>query len=261
MGNRASSSPTKKHNVPEGELYEIPESVWGQHQAAFYEHSANYEDSLRNLQLVILVDHSGSMRIPDEDGAGLGRTRGILGEGWTRWDNCVQAAKYLADSLMEYDKDKTLPIIFFGYHASEVVLTDTGEFLTAVKQHAPTRETTNLLEALTLGFDRHINRQDNVLFIVLTDGAPDAGQEPQIKKLIQKRLARADPKGTRLNVLFIRFGDDPGAIRFLQDLDDCREVGQNVDTKSDNAMYAMGPKNLIVNAIHEHLDAQYAHFV
>lgn len=30
------------------------------------------------------------------------------------------------------------------------------------------------------------------------------------------------------------------------------------DTKSDNMMYKMGPKNLILNAIHEHLDAQYA---
>ena len=198
---------------------------------------------------------------PDEDGAGLGRTRGILGKGWMRWDNCIQTVMYLSEALLEYDKDRSLPLIFFGYHAVELVATNKDEFFAVVKEHAPTQETTNMLEALTLAFDRHVNEEENVLFVVLTDGAPNAGQEPEIKRLIFDRLTKADHEGKRLNSLFLRFGDDPAAINFLKDMDDCEEIGDNVDTKSDNAMYAMGPKNLIVNAIHEHLDAEYAHIV
>ena len=118
-----------------------------------------------------------------------------------------------------------------------------------------------MYDAMVLAFDRYANDLENVLFIVLTDGEPISGQHDRIKQLIQQRLTRSDPKGNRLNMLFIRFGDDQGAIRFLRDLDDCQEISQTVDTKSDNAMYQMGPKNLILNAIHEHLDAQYAHII
>ena len=124
--------------------------------------------------------------------------------------------------------------------------------------------TTNLLGALEYAFREELptySHDEGILFIVMTDGEPDSGQAPRIQRLIRDKLPPLDPSGDRLNVLFIRFGDDPSAIKFLQNLDDCREIGAWVDTKSDNAVYEMGPDNLIANAIYEHLDSQYSHIV
>eukprot|EP00386_Alphamonas_edax_P011707 GDKI01036888.1.p3 GENE.GDKI01036888.1~~GDKI01036888.1.p3 ORF type:complete len:146 (-),score=41.57 GDKI01036888.1:227-664(-) len=116
------------------------------------------------------------------------------------------------------------------------------------------RGSTNLFAALDHAFNHHIpaDRATKVLFIVLTDGQPD--DESSVKRIIEQKVSRVDPKGEWLNILFIRIGDAPGAIRFLEDLDDCREIGGNVDVKSDNQVYEMGPQNLILNAIFEHLE-------
>ena len=74
-------------------------------------------------------------------------------------------------------------------------------------------------------------------------------------------VTRQDPGGDRLNVLFIRIGDDPGAIDFLQDLDDCARIGDNVDTKSDNEAFVLGPRCLVLNAIFEHLEGDMDKYV
>ena len=241
--------------------YEIPAEMRRQHERQFGAQSREYEDSLRDLQLVLIIDRSGSMRAPDEDGTGAGKSSGMIARGqWTRWDNVFQAAKYLVDSLFQYDKDGKIPVVFFGDESEEVIATSVDQLLDSFKSRRPTNECTNLLSALNLAFARHVTGE-STLFICFTDGCPNRGQEPHIKSTIHHFLATNDPPGERLNILFLRVGDDPGAIAFLRDLDDCQEIGNNCDTKSDNAMYAMGPKNLILNAIHEHLDAMYAHII
>ena len=241
--------------------YEIPPEMRRRHEKQFNDESRSYEDSLRDLQLVLIIDRSGSMRAPDEDGTGAGKSSGMIARGqWTRWDNVFQAAKYLVDSLFQYDKDGKIPVVFFGDESEEVIATSVDQLLDSFKSRRPTNECTNLLSALNLAFARHVTGEPT-LFICFTDGCPNRGQEPHIKSAIHHFLSTNDPPGERLNILFLRVGDDPGAIAFLRDLDDCPEIGNNCDTKSDNAMYAMGPKNLILNAIHEHLDAMYAHII
>jgi len=241
-------------------LWEIPPEMMEHHECLFYEQSMDYEDILRDLQLVLLVDHSGSMCQLDEDPCGRTRTHGMVdGRGWTRWDNLFQVSKYLAKSILEYDKDKMIPIIFFGHRAEEKIVHSAGQMLVEFKRYKPVdRQSTNLFDALRIAFERHITHE-NTLFVVLTDGAPNNGTQESIKRLIQERVASVDPKGHRLNILFLRLGDDPGALSFLQYMDDCQEIGANVDTKSDNAVYQMGPKNLLLNAIYEHLDHLYQH--
>jgi hypothetical protein len=238
--------------------YEVPPQMRDAHEMEFYEHSANLEDSLRQLQLVLIVDRSGSMNTPDEDGTGQHRQTGMTVNGtWTRWDNTFQAAKYLAESVLEYDKDGNIPLLFFGNGVEEINVRSVGEMLLNFKRRLPTNESTNLLAALQTAFQRNVNNTENVLFIIFTDGAPIQGQQPHVKQLIRDQITRNDPTGTRLNLLFIRMGDDPQAMEFLADLDDSPDIAKNIDTKSDNAMYMMGPKNLILNAIHEHLDHIY----
>ncbi len=236
--------------------FELSEEAKVRHEIDFCNKTtAEMEAKLGQLQLVLLIDCSGSMTTADQDGFGLNRTAGLQGK-WTRWDNCFQTVKCLAESMFEYDKDGKIPTIFFSKGAEEFVFSSVDELYDTFKSKVP-RQTTNLLAACEVAFSKYINENDNTLFIVLTDGAPNEGQEPKIKELIKNTVCKADPKGERINILVVRHGDDAGAKRFLQDLDDSADIGKNVDTKSDDAVNVMGPKNLILNAIYEHLDDKY----
>ena len=234
--------------------YEIPEQLQAAHTNLFETSSKQYEYVLDDLQIVLIVDRSGSMRIEDEDGSGGGKTRGMMGN-WTRWDNTFQILKFLAESIFMYDKDSRIPVVFFGHRAIKTEATSVQQLFDLCFKHKPTNETTNLLAALRTAFSSYLqNENENVLFVVITDGCPNAGQEETIKDLIYKVVSSKDPNGDRLNLLFLRVGDDSGAIRFLEEMDDCAMIGENVDTKSDNDAFAMGPRNLILNAIFEHLE-------
>mmetsp|Transcript_9716 Transcript_9716/g.13078 ORF Transcript_9716/g.13078 Transcript_9716/m.13078 type:complete len:306 (+) Transcript_9716:136-1053(+) len=195
------------------------------------------------------------MMLPDEDGSGGDKKQGMLEEGvWTRWDNTFQICKFLAETISQYDKDHIIPIIFFGNRALPVEVTGVNAMLREFLRHKPADESTNMIEALKNAFSYHLHPDENNLFIIITDGCPNPGQEKQVKDLIYEQATRADPNGEAINLLFIRIGDDPAAIQFLSSLDDCSLIGENVDTKSDNEAYSMGPKTLILNAIYEHLD-------
>jgi hypothetical protein len=183
----------------------------------------------------------------DEDP--LGRTQ----RPWTRYDNLIKCAVYLIETMLKHDKDGAIPVIFFSSRIDHQVVTSPAELVQAFKNHPP-NGSTNLLQALEMSFAKYAGPSESVLFVVFTDGQPDPGQPRPIKNLIRQRLTTADPTGNRLNVLFIRMGDDPSAIRFLQDLDDCQEIGDWVDTKADNDVYRLGPESLLINAIFENLE-------
>jgi hypothetical protein len=238
--------------------YEVPDATKSAHEENFYEKSYQHEDALKSLQLVLIVDKSGSQQASDKHPVKDTPSTGMIeGRGWTQWDNTFVAAKYLAESIFEYDADGKVPLVFFGHDANDKEVKSIGEMLVNFKKNKPTNETTNLVAALSLAFEKYstpTKEGEKILFIVLTDGSPNPGQEDTVKQLIASNIK----KDEGLNILFVRIGDDPGAKRFLSDLDDSAEVGGVVDTKSDNMMHTMGPKNLILNAIFEHLDSQYS---
>ena len=200
---------------PEVQRYEVPPGMQAQHNAYFESTSKNYEQVLNNLQLVLIVDRSGSMRIEDEDGSGRGQRSGMMSpHQWTRWDNTLQIVMYLAQSLFCYDKDGRIPLIFFGNDVIQTEVRNGYELYEEFLKNRPTNETTNLYAALRVAFFQHIDSHpnENVLFIVVTDGCPNAGQENPIKELIYECVCKKDPTGDRLNVLFLRVGDDSGIL-------------------------------------------------
>lgn len=211
--------------------------------------SEELESSLYNLQLIFLIDVSGSMQTVDVDPEGKG-VNGMLGPCWTRYDNMVKLLKNMVNDMFMYDKDKNIPCFFFNHQVHEESFTDPNMLLATVRMHKPTG-TTALAEAFQASL-KCLNDLDNFLYIVFTDGAPDNTQN--VEEFIYKNIYTKDPSGNRINILFVRFGDDRGAIQFLQYLDDHPTFGNNVDAKSDNAAYLLGPKLLILNGLYEHVE-------
>lgn len=214
---------------------------------------------VERVQLVLIVDHSGSMYAKDQCPTMRGRTP----PAWTRWKNCIQCAGYIAESLFARSSHPHIPLYLFSSLVQHTMVSNRNQLVDKLHRLTPSG-TTNLLGALQLAFSTELPKyrpDHGILFIVMTDGEPNPGQERAIQTLIAQKLPPLDPSGDRLNVLFIRFGDDPTAVRFLRSLDDCAQIGAWVDTKSDDAVYAMGPDNLIANAIYEHMDQHYQHII
>lgn len=223
-----------------------------QHSDIHFSHSDDHVQALKNIQIVLVVDRSGSMLSEDDDASGKKRSQSLLTEVdyWTRWDNCWESANYLARSFFRYDKDGKVPVIFFDCEVEEVTVRSVEELSQAFKNYAPRKGTTNMLQAL----QRAVSyvTEEPTLFIVYTDGEANEGQKGPIEALIGEKVVGHD------HLLLLRMGDDQKAIDFLEFLDNSKVCGRNVDTKSDNAMYAMGSKNLLLNALFEHIEEAFA---
>lgn len=208
------------------------------------------ESVLYNLQLIFLVDISGSMEETDVDPDGVGKD-GMLGRGkWTRFDNMVKLLKAMTTDLLQFDRDGRLPCYFFNDAVKRVEFTDPNMLVAQIRTMRPGGTT-----AMHLAFRQsleELNDLDNFLYIVFTDGVPD--DSDAVSQFIEKEIYARDRGGDRINILFVRFGDDPEAMRYLQSQDDHPIYGGNVDTKSDNAAYVMGPRLLVLNAIYEEIE-------
>jgi hypothetical protein len=208
------------------------------------------ESILYNLELIFLIDISGSMETVDLDPEGVGKD-GLLGRGkWTRYDNMVKILKAMTADLINYDKDKTLPCYFFNSTVKRIEIKDPNLLVAQVRQEKPSGGT-----AMHLALQQstqELNDVDNFLYIIFTDGIPD--DKHAVETFINHEVRGRDPSGDRINLLFVRFGDDEGAIQFLEYLDDHPVFGENVDTKSDNAAFYLGPKLLVLNGIYEEIE-------
>lgn len=232
--------------------YEVPLDFQRQKTAEFLmEHSDRPENQIKalldDLQLVLIIDHSGSMKTRD--------VNPHTNRQCTRWENIIMVASYLVATMLHYDVDGMIPTYFFSDKSRRTTIKTSDQLIDELKNIHPDGGT-NLLDVLDIAFVNHVKKNEKTLFIVLTDGQPDPGQEYNIKKLIEQVFPAQDPSGDRLNILFIRVGDDPKAKEFLEDLDNCREIGKWVDTKSDNDVYDYGAENILTNAIYEHLEGQ-----
>lgn len=231
--------------------YELTEETKLNHEIKLCASNLDARESvLFNLQLIFLMDISGSMQTDDVDPEGKGKD-GLLGRGkWTRYDNMVKILKAMISDLFKYDKDQKIPCYFFNHNVERIEITDPNILIAQARRHPPSGST-----ALHLAFQtslQDLNDVDNFLYIVFTDGAPD--NPTAVEQFIKNEIYGRDPGGDRINILFLRHGDDRGAMQFLENMDDHPVFGGNVDTKSDNAAFALGPKFLVLNAIFEEIE-------
>lgn len=221
---------------------------------------SKYDYILNNLQIVILIDTSSSMLKFDND---IELEKKDIRGNWKRYDNVIKIINCIINIIFESDKDKDIPVYFFSDNKfnhifDHFIIKDPELF----KQKCFDRKIEpnnkkDLSYALKLAFEENIKDNENTLFMVFTDGCIENKENKEIFDVIKNNLTDKDPLGNRLNILFVRIGDDPKAKEFLKMLDINKEICKNVDTKSDNSLYMMKDETIIINSIFEILDKIY----
>ena len=192
------------------------------------------------------MNRSGSMATPD-------------GFGKTRWDSAQKAVTKIIDAVFKYDTDKRVPLYLFDDQVEFMgECTNSSQIKGVFESHAP-RGTTDLAKCLNEAMEKYCGKRridasivPGTTFIVLLDGGAD--DEEAVKKTLHKF---ADPANgyienhCDLAISFLQLGKDPGATKFLQDLDDgSPEYPDVVDTKLVDFIYQKGGVDkLLMDAI------------
>jgi hypothetical protein len=202
-------------------------------------------------EVFILVDRSGSMTADDDDPTGSSQ------RSWSRWNSAQVAAESIAELALSLDADGQVDVMLWdGDSSGRVqskyeVMTKVNQISQFFKENPPRRGNTPLAGALEEVYNKNLrsllSKSEPFTVIVLTDGAPN--DPMRVKSFFQKiiRENNLEQKGreTLAAFSFVRMGDDSGAIRFLEDLDDnlISQMSVNVDivdTKEDNFLFGTG---------------------
>jgi len=161
--------------------------------------------NLANLDVVVLVDQSGSMETPDT----LNKK--------SRWEYSKEAAQGIVSALAKFDDDG-IDIIFFNRSQTVYEKVKDSSFLEIWNKQSPGGGT-DLVAPLSKAFALAEKRlgEKNQLIIVITDGAPD-DKDSVASAIINftKKMERDE----QCAILFARVGQDPSAKAFLEHLDD-----------------------------------------
>lgn len=174
---------------------------------------------IENRDYTLILDKSGSMAQPD---ARTGRSR---------WNIVQESTLALASRCEQLDPDGLTVYLFNGRHKRyDNVRTDTVSRL--FRENEP-MGSTNLAGVLEDAFAQYFQRKSKgaahkpETILVVTDGEPD---DPRaVMKTIIEATRKLD-RDEELAVSFIQVGDDPGAKRFLDALDnDLGRAGARFD--------------------------------
>lgn len=249
---------TENGKMRQSDLEELAVEVVSSQQAMSNEHyievvadpqkAKNDNERLAALsarEIFILVDRSGSMGVSDNNPTGQSSRK------WTRWDSARVAAESIVELALCLDKDNKVEITLWsgsGYKTKEI--TKINEISKLFSKNSPSGGTP-LAGALEDVYNRRLksllNKSEPFTVLVLTDGAPNNTSKVKkfFKKIIKNHNLEQYGRETLAAFSFVRMGDDPGAIQFLEDLDDnlIREMNVNVDivdTKEDNFLFGTG---------------------
>lgn len=164
---------------------------------------------LEGVDVTVLIDQSGSMASPDRAGK-------------SRWEAAEEGTIALAAKAAKFDPDG-ITVITFNNRPTKYEGVGVEKVAQIFKEKDPSGST-NLAGALDVAFTDFFARKSaggskpaGELFIVVTDGEPDSRSD--VKDSITKAANKLD-RDEELGILFVQIGNDPGAARFLKELDD-----------------------------------------
>lgn len=153
---------------------------------------------------IILIDQSGSMG-----------EKSTKMEGKTRWDEAQEFTESYARFAETVDDDgltvitfNSKPVVYDGVKADKV-----HEIFTNARPGG----STNLAAALEEAFNKKFAAGKKAIILVLTDGVPDS--QSAVKDSITKAANKLE-RDEEIGIQFVQIGDDAGAAKFLNDLDD-----------------------------------------
>ncbi len=213
--------------------------------------------ALASREIFILIDRSGSMADPDNDPTGQSNSKGSGKNGrWTRWDSARVAVKSIMEVALTLDKDASVDVVLWDgdeygdlrcEKSSATCIQDVDALFTQFKPRATTPLAKVLDDIYNTRLKAIFARNEPATVIVLTDGTPNEPQEVKnsLKRMVIDSKLEQAGRETLAAFSFVQMGDDAGAERFLQDLDDnlIRETGIKVDiadTKKDDFLFGTG---------------------
>lgn len=203
-------------------------------------------DGLKNREIYLVIDKSGSMATQDCTG------------GKSRWDYMKESVTAIAKLVAPYDPDGLTVIPFANsFKVYENVLPDVVNNIFA--ENTPMGGT-DLAGVLAEVFSRHAAqkksgslKENGSLILVATDGQPN--DKEAAKKNITNFSKTLD-KDEECGILFIQVGKDGDAAKFLAELDDelVAKYGAKfdiVDTKSFDQVENMSFEEVLLGAIND----------
>lgn len=197
-------------------------------------------EELAKRDYVMLIDRSGSMGTKHKGGR-------------TRFQYAQEQTEALARKCAEFDADG-IDVILFN-NSVKVYTGVTPEKVTQVFKESEPSGGTATDAALKHVFDEYFKKKTAgtakpVTVLCITDG------EPNDPKAVAKVIVEASKKidaDEELAVTFIQVGDDEGARKFLQSLDDDLEAQgakfDIVDTKNEEEMDNMSLTEILIEAV------------
>lgn len=157
----------------------------------------------KEYDYILMIDQSGSMGNPSTKMVGK-----------DRWHEAQEFAEGFARYAEQHDDDG-ITLIKFNSHATvfDGVKADAVHDLFQKSQPGGS---TNLAEALQKAWDKKKASSKKAIVVVITDGSPD---DPVAVEKVIINAANSLAKDEELSFQFIQIGDDPGAEKFLEHLD------------------------------------------
>lgn len=178
-------------------------------------------DVLKSLDIIIAVDHSGSMSKPSTRMAGK-----------TRFEEVEEEVGAIARQAEKYDDDG-LTVIPFAATARVYDGVTSDKVETVFKEFQP-GGSTNLAAAISEASKKTRASKKDVLVIIFTDGEPDSydAVETEINSA-GKEFGRP-----RIGFFFAQVGNEQGATKFLSRIDNDLKV-DICATRSEEATEAL----------------------
>lgn len=181
---------------------------------------------------ILIIDRSGSM--------GGGR----------RWSEACKAVKTLAPYVCKFDPDG-ISLFFFDHSVEKFDTVKSADEVERLFDRYRPRGSTNLARALHDAFCEHFDgSRGATTILVVTDGCPDSQSE--VERVLRK-AANSIEEDDELSVSFVQIGDDPGASRYLEHLDDSLDGAKYdiVDTITSEECSRISFAELVARSIYD----------